>query len=222
MATIIKANGEKENFEKEIITIVDISKLINGIVEPILANDSWVFICKNGKKLKRDYNKTISEMIDFKVYGDVVVAKDDELSCSFYFPETMVDELLQESINNEEYDDDENTEDDKEEDLILKTAQKIKDAEEKEKQAREFIIQNAYKWLFITDLTFEEIMQNFCVHQEEKIGTDKIERCYIDNKEDRFTLIDGMLEYYIKEEEYEKCSEILNFKNKMIEYYVNK
>jgi len=232
MATIIKSDGTTYKYEplnKSFITISEISKIINGLVEPLFAGEFWFFVCKNAKRLKREKNKQVSELLNIEIFGDVVVALDVELSPSFFVPKDFLDEKIKklgkdidnESFNNiEKYLIDEENEDygdedygDEYEDNEIKSSKK--DKEDKTGQAEiDQIMIMSYENLFEKGKSFTEIIKNFELYNDGEHIID-----VHPNKDERIKFIENMLEYFLKLEEYEKCSKINKFKDELINFY---
>lgn len=204
------------------ITMKTIYGFLKSIVEPIFIDTKWMFVCKKGKKLNYKLNDTASKIAGYDIYGDVIIADDFELSKTFFIPEDLKEEIIR-SIDNlqKQY-----LKNQKNEILQQKQMKEGKSIENEEKNEfidhltekqinEEIIMRNTYNSLFNIDLSFKKIMKDFSIYIEE---TDEV--FLIDNVfEDRFKILNKLLDYYIGLEEYEKCINIKKFIEKMKKFY---
>jgi len=200
--TILRSNGKTEDIIKdEPVTILEISKIINGLVEPVFIGEFWVFTCKNGQRLKRDLNEKASNILNFDIYGDVVLAKDTELTPSFFIPPDVMKEIKSISdnlVNNlvtQNGDDDSG-------DLPKIDDEKVLNS----------IMNEAYKRIMGTP--FDDLMKNFIIFD------DGIKKVTINtNYNDRIDAVNKLLDFFIEQEDYNKCKQLQIFKDKLIKFY---
>ena len=205
MATIIRTDGSKEKYSPvgDYITIAEISMLINGMVEPIFIGEFWFFLCKNALRLKRDMNPIASEILGMEVWGDAVIASDDELSPTFFFPKELVKEIKAMGAHISKK-------------IINENPALAEDAvpEEQKEAAKEIMMRSGYKKLLKSDKDFNSVMKNFEIYNDGKqiINIPPV-------KEERYKAVDILINYFSDKEEYEKCSELVNFKKEMDKFY---
>ena len=205
MATILRAIGNQEQYDAatEHITIQEISRLVNGLIEPTFIGEYWFFSCKNAQRLKRDFNEPASQLLGLEIFGDVVIAKDTELSPSFFFPPGVVDEIRAMGKNVAKK-------------IIQENPELVEEnlTEEQKEEAMEVMMEEGYKNLLRTPRSFMTIMKNFEIYND---GKQLIKIPPI--KEERIKALDTLIDYFTKKEKYEKCADLIKFKEKMIEFY---
>lgn len=199
--TIINLDGRVEEIQKEgPYTIAEISNILDGIVIPLFFGEFWIFYLKTAESDPALLNKKASDILRMNIYGNVILAKDTELTPSFFFPPEIqkdIKEIASKMASNMM------------EDETFRNELEINEEEVKSK-----IMNEAYD--IITTKSFSSLMKDFVIYN------DGIKKVYINaNYEDRIEVINIMLNYFTEKEEYDKCIEINKFKNKLNKFYEN-
>jgi len=220
MATILKTDGTKVMVLPvgEVFTLKEISTIIDGIVEPIFIGDYWIFHAKNGNFLDRGANNTASVMVGFEIFGPIILAKDDELSPSFFIPPDVIREIknVGKQLTNKQppAPPDFPGEQQPEQPEPSEGGDKLSDEEKKEAMGR--LLNEGYRMLIQSGKPFESLMQNF------ELFNDGVQKITVPaNRERRIGAITKIIDYFTELEEYEKCAELVKFKNKVDDYYDN-
>lgn len=104
MAILLTQEGERKQIQPKDkkFTLKEISNIINSLCEVFFINSWVVFKAKRlkGQNLKK--NQKASNFLKMPVYGDCLLAKENELSECFFFPseilEKMVNEIIEQKI----------------------------------------------------------------------------------------------------------------------------
>jgi hypothetical protein len=154
-------------------------------------------------RLKRDFNGRASELLGVEIFGDVLIAKDNELSPTFFFPPEVIREIQSMGANLAQKMIRENPE-----------LAESKVSEEEKEVAIDTMMQSGYNSLIKKGKTFQQLMKHFELYND---GTQSVTIAPI--KEERLKAMDTMIIYFTEKEDYEKCSELAKFKEQMVEYY---
>lgn len=205
MATILRTNGKREEYtcKDNHITIAEISTIVNGLVEPLFIGEFWFFLCKNALRLKRDLNNQASEILGMEVWGDAIIAKDTELSPTFFFPEQVIKEIKVMSAQMAK--------------KIIKDNPEISESkvtDEEKIEATNHLMHEGYKNLIESGKSFQLLMKNFEIYND---GVNVINVPPV--LEARIDATNILIDYFTKNEEYDKCAKLIELKNKIIDFY---
>ena len=205
MATILWVSGKTEKFEppNDILSIAEISRIVNGLVEPLFVGEYWFFTCKNGLRLKRDFNGRASELLGVEIFGDVLIAKDNELSPTFFFPPEVIREIQAMGANLAQKMIRENPE-----------LAESKVSEEEKEVAIDKMMESGYNSLIKKGKTFAQLMKHFELYND---GIQSVNIAPV--KEESLKAMDTMITYFTEKEDYEKCADLAKFREQMVEYY---
>jgi hypothetical protein len=220
MAMIITPTGKNKKHKPingKTFTIYEISKYLDGLVEPAFIGNNWVFINKNGSLLKMQYNEYASKMMGFDIYGLCLIVPQEELPCQFFLAD---DEYENDEYENDNYESNESNAEYKEtkhqqneSDYMLNddieamdnVLSKIYQKEQEVKKLKIFYEQ-AYKNLISSNKSYYDLLQNFIVYENENNVFD------CPTKESKTQILQNMITFFINIEEYEKCTDLLNLK----------
>lgn len=215
MAKLIKVNGDiiEVKPKKDKFTLKEINEMIGEYVYPFFNYEHWIFINNFIKPTTKNHNKEASELLQFHISGDCLVAVESELLPIFLISQdffTIIEDVMGKYIDelnkifdimDEDMEDDDEDEDD-EGDLIMKDDETV-DKTEIQKQRFEYLMEESYKNLIELNISFKDILKRFIIFRS---ATKFIE---IDNDKSKYLeYIDSMLKFYIDKEEYEKCKKI--------------
>jgi len=224
MAMVITPTGKNKKHEPingKTFTIYEISKYLDGLVEPAFIGNNWVFMNKNGLLLKMQYNEYASKMMGFDIYGLCLIIPQEELPCQFFLAD---DEYENENENEDEYKDNKyqndteyketkhqqnesdympNDDIESVDNILSKIYQK-----EKETKKLKFLYEQAYKNLILSKKSYYDLLNknNFIIYENESNVFD------CPTKESKIQMLQDMITFFINTEEYEKCIELLNLK----------
>lgn len=184
---IIRVNGTREEIwplNDEKFTLIELSNILNSVVEPLFFNEWWIFKSRNIFHL--DINGEATRILGFPIYGDVIFIMSDMLSDTFFFPKeiisSMVDELKQQA-GLESYDD------------------TVNPKEPLDDESVNLIMQKIYSVLFESNKTYDQLLSSYKDGQ----GVDLILN---GNKKESLDNLNKLLQYFINIEDYEKCKNI--------------
>ena len=207
MASVIYPDGNVVAIKpkNKLFTLIEISKFLEGIVEPSFIGNNWVFVNKNGLLMRKKFNLTASEMMGFEIFGSCMLISNEELPCQFF----MIGEEFDENDPNDEFYPDDYHEDEEIDNLDNKLMnEKVKQpTKEEEEAAIDYLYSEAYKNLIDSNIPFEELMKNFIIYKDE------LSTITPNTVEDRVLMLKNMIEHYIKKEQYEKCTKITKLLN---------
>lgn len=201
MGIIITPDGKKRRLspEKDFFTLYEISDILGGLIDISFVGDKWIFVNKLGHKLDLGYNETASVLFNYPIAGPCIIADQEELPPQFFMDDKKFDSS---------YDYEDEDEDDDINDRIQKRRNESETKKEdvnNDDKLKEDIIKEANYLLFETGKTTDEILENFIVYRR---GNNTIN--YTGNLEKQLDILNDMMNYFLKIEEYEKCQNISN------------
>lgn len=211
MAILIKMDGTKSQveIEGEHLSITQISKILECVIEPLFFGDVWAFSERFiGQVAGR--NETVSEAFASDLYGDVILASDSELSPSFFFPPEIKKDIQEMSRNMYEQQKAKGSEEETQPETEESLAAKQEDAEKKIKMNQDKILallEEGYNVMVASGKTFEELVTELQIFQVP--GQDG---ALLEGVNGRIHYLNGMIEHFTKKEEYEKCVYLTDFK----------
>ena len=203
MGIIITPDGKKRRLspDKEFFSLYEISDILGGLVDISFVGNKWIFVNKLGHKLELGYNETASMLFNYPIAGACIIVDEEELPPQFFMDDKRYDN---------DYDEDEDEDEDEiHHERMQKKKNENKNENKKEEsnddKLREDIIKEANYLLFETGKSTDEILENFIVYRR---GNNTIN--YTGNLEKQLEILNDMMEYFLKIEEYEKCQNISN------------
>ena len=197
----VKTEIHPKNQKTKKFTLSELTNLLGGVmITPAFLGDWWIFkkADESGEK-----NYQLSELFSAPIFGSVIIAKDEELSSTFFFPRSLVkkiaEQLVQEQQTNIQKTD------------VNQNLDKMEDYEKEQfiEESREIVFNTVYKQLFSITNDFNYIKNNFLI--TDFSGSVRIP----ENKQ--FDFISQMLNHYIKKEYYEQCQILCKYKEFLIE-----
>ena len=204
MATLIKMDGSKTKveFEGEFLSISQISKILNCVIEPLFFGDVWAF---SERFVGQQYgkNESVSKAFSADLYGDVILAADDELSPTFFFPPELKKDIqdMSRSIYEAQKAKIEEIPESSTEDQIEQAEDKIQVAQEKILK----LLEKGYDVMSGSGKSFKELTDDLDIFQIP--GQDS----KLEGATPRIHYLKGMIEHFTKKEEYEKCAWLADF-----------
>ncbi len=208
MGVAFSPDGKKKEIKLKFgkrFTLRDISYIINGIVEIHFADNSWIFTNKLGAKLELTFNSYCTDLFGFAIYGICFIVPNDELEEQFFVPKELLEyQNSQEPVPQSSQD--QIPSDDKlENDEFNKT--------DELRKRMDFYFRHALTQFFKKNKTYEDIKNDFIIFNDGKHMV-RLE----DTKDTRIGFLDRMILYFQELEEYEYCSQVLNFKQYLTEH----
>ena len=210
MAVIIKPKSKPEPINPKngkTFSLKEISEMIGGIVEPTFLNGWWIFMDRFSEKKECELNKKVTEILGVPIYGTCVFSEQKYLPKEFFFPEEVINEMIKNiydeiinqyytSMNDLNNSSMKNIENDEVLDKI--NQESIEDSSEYAE-----IMEKAYTKLIEERSSYDELLDNFVIY-ESPLNTIVVP----DDKKERLVVIDKIIDYFIKQEEYRKCQKL--------------
>lgn len=195
---------------REYFTLDELNSHVEGWIEPMKVGPFWLMYKENSKESGKEYNQVASFFFDVPIYGTILIVPPQQMPIEWeltdpndfrYTPDQIDAGFLTSLQNSLMMYRNFNTQVEKE--ILPKEEWSYKPTGEIDENTAEF-----FKKVYQTIIDQKSVDQILYEDEETIVRTDNIK--------DKITTLQLMIDYFVQEEEYEKCAALRNYVNELI------